>query len=331
MTDFHEIFEKIPDGVTLHDADDGAILETNEQFCNMLGYTREELLNLEFEDLHVDEPPYTSERAEEYIRKATSEGPQTFEWLDQTKHGEPLPVEVNLDLTTIGGEERILAVVRDITERKRQEQELERQNERLNEFASIVSHDLQNPLRVAEGHLELAREETNSKHLDGVARALDRMNELVNNLYSLASGGQDIDETKPVEIAGLAEKCWQTVETDSATLDIQADRTIYADPSRLRQLIENLYSNAVVHGGPEVTVTIGDLSDGFFLEDDGVGIPESEETAVFETGYSTAQEGRGYGLKIVREIANAHDWGVELMTSEDDGARFEFTSVDVKS
>lgn len=154
MTDFREIFEKFPDGVTLHDADNGSILETNDQFRNMLGYTQEEVLNLEFKDLHVDEPPFTSDRAEKYIRKAATEGPQTFEWRDETKHGEPIPVEVNLDLTTIGGEDRILAVVRDITERKRQERELKRQNKRLNEFASIVSHDLKNPLRIAEGHLE---------------------------------------------------------------------------------------------------------------------------------------------------------------------------------
>lgn len=157
------------------------------------------------------------------------------------------------------------------------------------------------------------------------------MNELVNDLHSLARGGQDIGETVSVEFAGLAQKCWQNVETDSARQEIQTDQAIYADSSRLRQLHENLYSNAVIHGGPDVTVTIGDLSNGFYLEDDGVGIPESKETDVFETGYSTAQDCSGYGLNIFREIANAHDWNADLITSEGDVVRFEFTNVDVSS
>lgn len=132
MAEYQELFEKMPDGVTIHDPATGEILDTNQQFCEMLGYTRDELLTLGFEDIHIDEPPYTSDRAEEYIRKAATEGPQTFEWIDKTKDGDTLPVEVNLRQTTIDDAPRILAVVRDITQRKENEQELQKTTRRLN-------------------------------------------------------------------------------------------------------------------------------------------------------------------------------------------------------
>lgn len=83
-------------------------------------------------------------------------------------------------------------------------------------------------------------------------------------------------ETEPVELADLVEACWQTVETASAGLVVETETTIQADPSRLQQLFENLLRNAVEHGGEDVTITIGDLPDGFYVEDDGQGIPEDE-------------------------------------------------------
>lgn len=164
MTDHREIFEKFSNGITLHDASDGTILDTNQRFCEMLGYDRAELLELDFAALHPNEPPYTDKRAEQYIQKAATEEPQTFEWADKTKDGELLPVEVALRQTAIDGEQRILAVVRDITERKRRENELERKNMQLEEFANVVAHNLRNPLNVAEGRLELAAEECDSEN-----------------------------------------------------------------------------------------------------------------------------------------------------------------------
>jgi PAS domain S-box-containing protein len=129
--DYREIFEKVPDGILLHDSQDGTILDVNQQFAEMQGYSRKELLGMGFGEIHIDEPPFTLERAEELVEKAASSGPQTFEWVNKTKDGERLPVEVHLRQTFIGGEKRVLAVVRDITERKEQETELERERERL--------------------------------------------------------------------------------------------------------------------------------------------------------------------------------------------------------
>lgn len=111
----------------------------------------------------------------------------------------------------------------------------------------------------------------------------------------------------------------------SFALDIAPDVSIDADPERLQQLFENLFRNALEHGGRDVTVTVGDLPDGtgFFIQDDGVGIPESDREEIFTPGYTTAENGTGFGLAIVGEIVDAHGWTIRATESAEGGARFE--------
>lgn len=208
------------------------------------------------------------------------------------------------------------------------EQQLQQQTERLEEFASVVSHDLRNPLNVATGRLELARQECASDQLDEVAQAHDRMDALIDDLLTLAREGESVADIEPVGLAETIEGCWRTVATGPATLITETDRTIWADPARLQQLLENLIRNAVEHGGDAVTVTIGELADGFYVADDGSGIPEDTREQVLESGYSTSEAGTGFGLSIVQEIATAHDWTIRVTESEAGGARIEFTGVD---
>lgn len=113
-------------------------------------------------------------------------------------------------------------------------------------------------------------------------------------------------------------------------LDANANGEVRADPSRLQQLVENLVRNAVEHGGDDVTVTIGetDDGDGFYIADDGTGIPETMRAQVFQNGFSTIADGTGFGLAIVKEIADAHGWTMEVTESQSGGARFEITGVE---
>jgi len=224
--------------------------------------------------------------------------------------------------------------------------ELERQNDRLAEFASVVSHDLRNPLNVAQGRVELARDECDSEHLDAVAGAHERMDTLIADLLTLAREGERVSETEPVRLSAVVDSCWRTVETANATLTVEDDLWLRADESRLRQLVENLMRNAVEHGGDDVAIAVGALGDGkgagreggasdgttdevgFFVEDDGPGIPEAKREEVFDAGYSTSQEGTGFGLRIVEQVATAHGWGVRVVEGRDGGARFEVTGVE---
>jgi signal transduction histidine kinase len=155
------------------------------------------------------------------------------------------------------------------------------------------------------------------------------MRELIEDLLTLAREGDAVSEAEPLDLEPTALSCWHAVETAEATLEVTADGTIYADESRVRQLIENLINNAVAHGGPAVTIEVGDTGDsGFYVADDGPGIPPEQREAVFESGYTTTDGGTGFGLAIVKEIAAAHDWSVSVTESDAGGARFEFTGVD---
>jgi PAS domain S-box-containing protein len=209
------------------------------------------------------------------------------------------------------------------------EHALERQNERLEQFTDIVSHDLRNPLNVVEGRLALAREERDSEHLDSIGRATERMNALVTDLLTLAREGDTAMEVNPVDVGTLATECWQNVDTENATLHTPTTLQIRADESQLRQLFENLTRNAVEHGGADVLVTVGDLPNGFYVEDDGPGIPEAEREAVFDAGYSTSTDGTGFGLRIVEQAVDAHDWAIAIADSEAGGTRFEITGVEI--
>jgi len=214
--------------------------------------------------------------------------------------------------------------VRGILERREHQRELQQQNERLDEFASVVSHDLRNPLTIADGYLEVARETGEDTHFEKVATAHGRMESIIEDVLTLARQGRVVGDTRSVSLASTIETAWNAVETIDAELVADGDLgAIEADESRLESLFENLFRNAIEHGGEDVTVRVGCSEGGFFVADDGPGIPENERESVFEHGHTTSEEGTGFGLSIVATIAEAHGWTISAGESESGGARFE--------
>jgi len=154
------------------------------------------------------------------------------------------------------------------------------------------------------------------------------MEEIVSDTLTLARQGQVVADMEPVSMTELVEGSWEAVSTDGATVRIEDEVTIHGDRSRLQHVFENLFTNAVEHGGPTVTVRVGQFAeDGIYVEDTGTGIPEERRAVVFEPGHSSASGGTGFGLTIVKRIAEAHGWEVEVARGEDGGARFEFTGL----
>ncbi|WP_439026534.1 PAS domain S-box protein [Haloarchaeobius sp. DT45] len=304
----------------------GTILEANETALEFGGFDRDEVVG---ELLWTT--PWFPDRERDRVRdlvSRASDGEFVRTEMDVVGADRMARIDFSIKPVTDESGEVILLVPegRDITARIERERELERQNERLDQFTSVVSHDLRNPLVVAKTTLELARQDPDTEHFDRIERAHERIETLIEDLLTLAREGQRVEETEPVDLCEVAEVAWQTVGTDGATLTVGADEwVVEADEPRLRQLLENLLANAVAYGGADVHVRVGVLAakEGFYVADDGPGIPEDDREKVFEHGYSTADEGTGFGLSIVEGIAEAHGWSVDATESEDGGARFE--------
>ncbi len=206
----------------------------------------------------------------------------------------------------------------------------EEQIQRLDQFASVVSHDLRNPLSVARGNVEMAREQyDNPEELETASRALDRMETLIEDVLSLARQSQDIEETASMRLSATVDNCWESVESHGATVAVTDDCTFKADERLAKQIFENLFRNALEHGGEEVSIRVGQLADGdgFYVEDSGPGIPPGDREAVFDTGFSTSENGVGLGLSIVDGAVSAHGWEIAVTEGALGGARFEISNV----
>nr|WP_299332994.1 PAS domain-containing sensor histidine kinase [Haloplanus sp.] len=240
--------------------------------------------------------------------------------------GEARVWQTRLAPVTTGGEiSGLVGITRNVTDSVKQERRLRRQNERLDEFASVISHDLRNPLNVAQGRATLLDEQIESEHTGPLVRALDRMEAIIMDTLTLARQGDTIEEAESVRLTDLVGQCWGVVDTDEATLEIADELVFDGDRDRLQHVFENLFRNAVEHGGPGVTVRVGCVGpDTIYVEDDGPGIPVDRRDEVFEPGHSSTSGGTGFGLTIVKRIVEAHGWTVSVTEGSDGGARFEF-------
>ena len=228
-----------------------------------------------------------------------------------------------------------VVVLRDITDRKQRERQLEEQNQRLEEFADVVSHDLRNPLSTAKGWLKVADDaiagedvahDDAREGIDRVADAHERMDELIEVLLTMARQGQTVDDPEPVTVESCATDAWAIAETGEMELRVDTDRTVEADPARLRQAFENLFRNANDHSNA-TTITVGDHANGFYVEDDGTGVDPEDREDLFEFGYTTDEAGTGIGLAVVKRIVEAHGWRIGVGESDDGGACFEISVV----
>lgn len=324
---YETILESLEDGVYAVDPD-GILVYVNDRYAEMKGVSRETLLGTHVHEWATDAAVTKATSAREAIATG-DEDRGVIEYDFETASGETFPVEMRFDVVPEHDDLDRVGVVRDITERKRREEALREKNERLDEFASIVSHDLRNPLSVTSGYIRLAQQTGDVTYLDRAASALDRMQSLIDDLLELARSDDPDPDTEVVDLRRTTERAWAVVPAGTARLDVTTDRRIRAEPTMLRQLVENLLHNAATHGGEGVTVTVSDLPDGFAVADDGRGIPATDRERVFETGYSTDDDGTGFGLPLVREVAEAHGWEVSLTDGEHGGARCEITGVEV--
>jgi PAS domain S-box-containing protein len=207
---------------------------------------------------------------------------------------------------------------------------LQRQNDRLEEFAGVVAHDLRNPLSAAVGSLEMARETNEERFFEWVEESHDRMEELIGEMLDIARGARQATEPQLLGLGSIVEEAWSYLNAQEATLSIEDDLgVVHADETRLLQLFGNLFRNSVEHGGNDVTVTVGRLPevDGFYVADDGTGLTDAVRNDIQEFGQVISASGTGIGLASVTDIAEAHGWELSVPDVED-GARFEIRTTE---
>jgi PAS domain S-box-containing protein len=235
--------------------------------------------------------------------------------------------------------EGIVVVCEDTTTTMEYQQMLERKNDRLKEFTDILAHDLRNPLNAIDQYIELYEATGEQSHIESIDETTDRMARLVEDLLRVARQGDVVQNPEPTDLETVVRTAWEGAGSADASLQYSSVPTVSAAPDRLCELFENLFRNAVEHGvtddqartdSPEqgVSVRVGPLAEGFYVEDDGPGIPAELDGEVFDHGVTTARNGSGYGLSIVRTIVNAHGWEISLGTAETGGARFEITGIE---
>jgi len=330
---FRSAVEHAGHGVLITDLD-GTIEYVNDAFEAISGYTAAEV---------VDETPAllrSGAHDREFYRNLWETILAGDVWqgevVNERKDGERYVIDQTIAPITDGDGEStgFVAINRDITDIKQYERELEAQNERLKQYGETVAHDLRNPLTPLYAEVERLRaamdgDEVDAENVrercDSIDEIVRRMEALIDDLLTMAEQGQLVLNPEEVSLEEVATAAWSQIEAPNASLTVEST-PIRADHDRVIEMLSNLVRNAIEHGGDDVQVRIGplDFEEGFFVADDGPGIPAEERDRVLDRGYTTDESGTGFGLAIVEQIADAHGWSVSVAESRDGGARFEF-------
>jgi PAS domain S-box-containing protein len=340
------VLESVDSGVLVLDAED-TVVDANERARSVLGIESARIPGVGLSSVLAEFPEVYdhlegAREASESLAVDTAGGLQHYEI-------EVSPIED--DLGTYLGR---AVVFTDVTEHVRRERELRdrtdrlgRQRDRLDELASLVSHDLRNPLDVSgqrarrlrelldEADLSRERRADVEAELAGIERATERAAEISDDLLTLSensgedavdaavAGGEACEGTGPVPLRAVAADAWDTVDTDGLDLLIRGSRPVDADGSDLRRMLENCFRNAAEHAVGATTVVVGASGEGFYVEDDGEGLPVEARDHALERGFTLTTDGSGLGLSIVEELATAHGWTVHLTEGESGGLRVE--------
>ncbi len=361
---YHEIFDAANDAIFIHDPADGRIIDVNAKTCQMYGYTREEILAGESIVLSTGEPPYTMETARRLMQAAAEGRPQLFEWQARRSSGDVFWVEVNLRRADIGDRPKLLAVVRDISERKRAEQELlqakeaaEASSRAKSEFLANMSHEIRTPMNGIIGMAGLLLDSDLDRerrgHVEIIWRSGEALLGIINDIldFSKVEAGQLDLEAEPFDLLDLLEQALSPLSLLAASKDLDLalrwdpalPRRVVGDGGRLRQVLVNLVNNALKFTERGHVVLAAELverrpgGDGdpgrarlrLSIADTGIGIPSEKLPHVFEkftqVDASTTRRHGGTGLGLAISKQLVELMGGQVMAESRPGRGSTFT------
>ena len=355
---YRSVFEAAEDALFIHDPDSGAILDVNPKACKVYGYTREEMPGVDIGMLSSGKPPYTRENALSLIERTKREGPVRVDWQGRNRDGTLHWDELYLKLVKIGGADRILAVTRDITDRKHAAEErvkLEAQLRQAQKMEAIgqltggIAHDFNNILTGAMGYLVLAQEQAEgydniklAKYLDRAERSGQRAKALIQEMLTFSRGQRG--ESKSLQLGPQLCNSVQLLQSSlPSSVEIRTDFTpgipcVLLDPLHVEQVLMNLCINArdAMNGKGRLSISLdtADCEDcvcsschqpvhGSFVElavtDTGPGIADDVLERMFEPFFSTKDVGKGSGMGLAMVHGIVHEYGGHIKVETSPG------------
>lgn len=317
--------DEAPIGITITDPsqDDNPLIDVNDMFVEMTGYSRSEIVG---RNCRFPQGEDTQEnRVAEMRRAIEAEEPVSVELRNYRKDGEMFWNRVTIvPLHGEDGElEYFVGFQEDVTSRR----------ELFEEFTSlggVLAHDMQNPLQTVRGRLELAIETGNPEHVESAIPSLERAEQLVDDVAGMLKSGKVVGDREEVDLGRVARNVWESLDrySEDYTIKVEDSPVVMANRGAVRRMFDNVLGNSIEHGETPIKVQIGGLEDGFYIEDNGPGIPEKNREKVFKQGFSTKEssDGTGIGMASVRQIVLAHDWQIDIEDAQKlDGVRFIIT------
>ncbi len=351
---YRQIYNAPSEAIFIQEPGNGAILDVNQTMLDMYGYSKDEALCLSVADLSGEDGVVAWKKARQKFQQVVNEGHQLFKWQAQRKNGELFWIEITLKRITLGGKIRILAVVRDITERNRLESELRQAQkmEAIGTLAGGIAHDFNNILSAIFGYCELAqmRVKDNPKlsdNLTEIFQAAQRARDLVKQILTFSRRAEQ--EKRPLQVALVVKEALRLIRSSiPVTIEIKKDistsASVLADPTQIHQIVMNLCTNAyhaMRNKGGVLTVSLtelevppgelffeNDIPPGKYLQlgvsDTGIGMDAQTQKKIFEPYFTTkgAGEGTGLGLSVVHGIVESHDGKIDVCSEPGQGSLF---------
>ena len=347
------LMEQSRDGIVIIDQD-GKVFESNPRYAEMLGYSHEEMQNLHMWDWDVH---YTREQLLEMIRLADNRG-ILHETQKRRKDGSLVDVEINANAAVFGDRKLSFCVCRDITERKKAEEELlsakiaaEAASKSKDEFLATMSHELRTPLNSIIGFSDILQDknfgelnEKQAKYVEHISRGGRHLLELINDILDLSKveAGKMELEYEQFYISDAIDEIRKLINPlaikKNILLDVNLDTRlgmIDADKTRFKQILYNLVSNAIKFtpekGHVTVRAQLFDNSAQVSVQDTGIGIAKHDMDKLFQpfkqlNPYLTREhEGTGLGLALVKKFVEMHGGRIRVESEPGKGSIFTFT------
>ena len=349
---FRSIVGAVGEGIFIVDAASGKFTEVNVPGALMFGYTPDDMIGLNIEAISSNEAPYTRTEASEWFEKAAATAQtQQFDWHGRRKDGALMWVEVSIRSASISGKKVLLAIIRDVTDRRKMEAQLRQalKLEAIGTLAGGVAHELNNLLQPIIMMTELVlmdlpEESTHGSQLNRVVDAGSKAAEIVQRILAFGRADEVSHALLDLPLVTREANAFiRTILPSSIALNVEIDDTVGAvrgDKTQLTQVLINLATNARDAIGANVGAVwvslakanlshpVGKLEPGahavITVRDSGSGMDQATVDRIFEPFFTTkgVGKGTGLGLSVTHGIIAGHGGAIQVSSAPGEGTKF---------